>query len=383
MNLRTLAAIRLPRLFAWLTAVALVPALACDAQVGTGYSGEVMLSLQGSVTLADPNATDLVPVLAFLGQDGTNNLYFLVDANVQGQFPLGFRMDVTSPPPATHRLTKSDGSPLASFKGEMALGYIAAVPRQHPATLPAFIAGIYSDGQGPTGLGPWTGKESLCPGMKISIVDGCPGIHQSLECRPASCPLVTELPVTPAFAADLGPVNFLPGSMFWMFAGPTGIMPIRTTCSADQTCNTDVYSCDPPGPNERTILTTDGIAATCSILDVQVDPPFKGNEQPMNAAFGVGVMYLTEKNTIPGLGTMGPGYVLIETLPQATLEEEAAMRLCQREAQESAGCSLYDIACLVNAMQGTACPFTDHYRILQNPISDALTLTMAPMTGSM
>jgi len=109
MNLRTLAAIRLPRLFAWLTAVALVPALACDAQVGTGYSGEVMLSLQGSVTLADPNATDLVPVLAFLGQDGTNNLYFLVDANVQGQFPLGFRMDVTSPPPATQQRGRARG----------------------------------------------------------------------------------------------------------------------------------------------------------------------------------------------------------------------------------------------------------------------------------
>jgi hypothetical protein len=383
MNLRTFAAIRLPRLFAWLTAVALVPALACDSQVGTGYSGEVMLSLQGSVTLADPNATDLVPVLAFLGQDGTNNLYFLVDANVQGQFPLGFRMDVTSPPPATYKLTKSDGSPLSSFKGEMALGYIAAVPRQHPATLPAFIAGIYSDGQGPTGLGPWTGKESLCPGVKISISGSCPGIHQSLECRPASCPVVAEVPVTETFAAALGPVNFLTASALWTFAGPIGFMPIRTTCSADQTCHTDVYSCDAPGPSEKTIFTIDGIAATCSILDVQVDPPFKGDEQPMNAASGVGVMYLTEKNTIPGIGTMGPGYVLIETLPQATPEKEAVMSLCQLEAQKSAGCSSVDIACLVGAMQDTACPFTDHYRILQSPISDSLTLTMAPMTGPM
>jgi hypothetical protein len=383
MNIRALAATHLPKLLAWLTAAALVPAVACDSQVGTGYTGESMLSLHGSVTLADPNATDLVPVLAFLDSDGTNNLYFLVDTNVQGQFPLGFSMDVTSPPPATHKLTKSDGSPLSTFKGEMALGYIAAVPRQHPATLPAFIAGTFPDGQGPTGTGPWTGEENLCPGLKISIVDSCPGIHQSLACKPASCPLVTELPVTPAFAAALGPVNFLTPSMFWMFAGPTGILPTRTTCSADQTCYTDVYSCDPPGPSEKTLYTLDGIAATCSILDVQVDPPFKGNDQPMNAASAVGVMYLTEENTIPGLGTMGPGYVLIETLAQATNEEEAAMRLCQREAQESAGCSLYDIACLVNAMQGTDCPFTDHYRILQNPISDALTLTMAPMTGSM
>jgi hypothetical protein len=40
----------------WLTAAALVPALACDPQVGTGYTGEVLFSLHGDVILADPDA---------------------------------------------------------------------------------------------------------------------------------------------------------------------------------------------------------------------------------------------------------------------------------------------------------------------------------------
>ena len=47
MKARTLASHVLP----WLTAAALVPALACDPQVGTSYTGEVMFSLHGDVIL--------------------------------------------------------------------------------------------------------------------------------------------------------------------------------------------------------------------------------------------------------------------------------------------------------------------------------------------
>ena len=171
-----------------LTATVLVAALGCDPQVGTGYTGEVLFSLHGDVILADPEARDLVPALAFVNG---NNEYVLISGEVQGQFPSGFRLDVTTPPPPSTfiEFAPADASPPSSLKGEVALGLITVVPRQYPNTVP-MLGSSFPDGHGPAGSAPWTGQIDLCA---LSGVGGC--VHLSLSCTPASCPLVADLPM--------------------------------------------------------------------------------------------------------------------------------------------------------------------------------------------
>jgi hypothetical protein len=349
-------------LFPWLTAAALVPAMACDPQVGTAYSGEVLFSLHGDVILAGPDARDLVPALAFLND---SNEYVLISGEVQGQFPSGFRMEVTTPPPPNTfiHFAPAGASPPPNLKGQVALGFITVVPRQYPSVVP-MLAGVLSDGAGPATSEPWTGQIDQCP---PSGTGGC--VHLSLSCTPASCPLVADLPIAPAVAARC--------SSICADAEQDNALLMRTTCADDQNCRASFYTCSTPGPTEGGYLAADGTLQTCRVLEEQVDPSLRAAGYLEYSVPAVKVYYLTETNDFPAIGTFGPGYVLEKGLEPATKEAWASMAACEVSAMVSAGCADVDVPCLFSAYERAGCPWSEHYRFLPSPISEPLTLTMA------
>lgn len=78
-------------------AAALALCAGCESQVGEGYEGEAILTLEGSVELGEGEVADQVPVLAFSTPDF--NAFLLVEARVEGEYPARFRMSVFEPPP--------------------------------------------------------------------------------------------------------------------------------------------------------------------------------------------------------------------------------------------------------------------------------------------
>ena len=295
MKARTLVLHVLP----WLTAAA----LACDPQVGTTYTGEVLFSLHGDVILTDPDARDLVPALAFVNG---NNEYVLVFGEVRGQFPSGFRMDVTTPPPPSTfiEFAPADASPPSSLKGEVALGFITVVPRQYPNIVPMLVSS-FSDGHGPAASEPWTGQVDQCA---LSGSGGC--VHLLLSCTPASCPFVADLPVAPVVAAACSPVC--------VDAGQDNAMLMRTTCTDSQNCRASFYTCTISGPTKGAMFAADGTLLTCDVLEEQVDPSLRAAGYLEYSVPSVRVYYLTQKNDFPAIGTFGRGYVLEKGLDPAS-----------------------------------------------------------------
>ena len=118
-----------PRRTAALCAVGVSLALAaCDPQASPEFEGLSLLTIRGSVTLADDHTNgELVPALAFANPE-TGEVE-IVDVGAQGEFPSDFRIDVFKPPSqaALRRLT--DFGP---NEPRLALGYITAVTPDHP-----------------------------------------------------------------------------------------------------------------------------------------------------------------------------------------------------------------------------------------------------------
>jgi hypothetical protein len=104
--------------------------MGCDAQAGEPYRGEPLLTMSGSVELAleveDQEA--LIPTLAFRGDDDTVHL---VDADVEGEFPAEFTLNVYEPPPdaSVYALDEEYGP-----GPRIGLGYIGAVTPDTPRT---------------------------------------------------------------------------------------------------------------------------------------------------------------------------------------------------------------------------------------------------------
>src|SRR5687768_12932682 len=70
----------------------------CDAQAGTDYRGESLLSVTGSVAIENQDPPDdLIPALAFDTRKGDR--FLIEDVEVSGEFPARFSFDVFEPPP--------------------------------------------------------------------------------------------------------------------------------------------------------------------------------------------------------------------------------------------------------------------------------------------
>lgn len=113
----------LPWLVSWLGA--------CDPQAGTGYRGEPLLSVKGSIRLTRSRVeAPLVPAIAFV--NGQDELWFL-DVEVSGEFPSGFTLRVYDPPPREALQEWEEDSAVAEPRG--AVGFITAVAKGHPKSV--------------------------------------------------------------------------------------------------------------------------------------------------------------------------------------------------------------------------------------------------------
>lgn len=102
----------------------------CDAQAGTDYRGQSLLTLLGTVEIPEPRAAgQFVPALMF--PDGSSSsTYQLVDVAVEGEFPSEFRIDIYKPPP-NHVLE----SVPSLHEPPAAVGWITAVPQDHEQSI--------------------------------------------------------------------------------------------------------------------------------------------------------------------------------------------------------------------------------------------------------
>jgi hypothetical protein len=114
----------------------------CSAQGTTDYQGDPLFTMTGRVELQLNAATpDLVPTLAFMAPEGSEIRF--IDAEVSGEFPASFRVDLYTPPPAS----VVNGFEYQDIPGEPrhSLGYISAVT---PDRLPVLYYAVALGGEG-------------------------------------------------------------------------------------------------------------------------------------------------------------------------------------------------------------------------------------------
>lgn len=103
--------------------------VACQAEVGEDYTGEVMLSVEGSVVAGPDVDPDHVLALGFWGVE--DNQVHLVPGETTGEFPSQFRFEVTTAPPEEALSTRLYPEPSV-------VGTLLVVPKNHPLKYPAF-----------------------------------------------------------------------------------------------------------------------------------------------------------------------------------------------------------------------------------------------------
>jgi len=146
----------------------LVLALArCDAQVSPVDRGEALLTVWGSVEIANPQTRGpLVPALAFYASESA--LLHITEVEVEGEFPSDFTLRVYEPPPKEATFATPKGS-------KVAFAHITALSPDHPDSLPyAWPGERYNSCFGsvePSGTGEPSGEltceinESWCAGI--------------------------------------------------------------------------------------------------------------------------------------------------------------------------------------------------------------------------
>jgi hypothetical protein len=108
---------------------ALAGSSGCAPQATTDYQGDALFSMTGHVEaqLSDSSDDPLIPSIAFLTPE--QDAIRFVDADVQGEFPAQFQIDLYTPPPAE----SVDGWAWEDLPEEphYTIGYISAVTQEH------------------------------------------------------------------------------------------------------------------------------------------------------------------------------------------------------------------------------------------------------------
>jgi len=113
----------------WMSLALMGMLAGCDAQTGEQYRGEPLFTMTGSVELAltVEDQEELIPALAFRG---LNSDLYLMDADVEGQFPAEFTLNVYEPPPEAAMQVLGD---YHAPQPRLAIGYVTAVTPETPA----------------------------------------------------------------------------------------------------------------------------------------------------------------------------------------------------------------------------------------------------------
>ena len=285
----------------------------CEAQVGEGYQGEAMLTLQGSVELGENPAPDQVPVLAFRSDNG----FVVVDAHVAGQFPAHFQMSVFDPPPANAR-KNADGT---------VSGFLTVLPKDHPSEIPAVSGGgIGTDNAD----GSRTEQLDMCTADQICR-------HEVYSCAAQQqCPVVGE--TGDAIVPSQVTMHSSEGE-----GGDEHLMDFVEDCNADHECHRLFRECDLDSTYLPFLLAADfGYTSSCTFVSATGDARVQTYEAVQKRATGYRIVYSQEdraswSDAYPLNGPLPAGYTLFrEVEPPA--EQWIASIDCVRDSADPSGC---------------------------------------------
>jgi hypothetical protein len=354
----------------WSGVLALLASLTgCDVQVGEEYRGEPLFSLQGTVILEDPDERrELVPGLVF----GTAEESILMEAEVQGEFPARFRMDITEPPPAEVFFPYDPSIAQGSF----AIARITAFPRSHPERVPYLL--YTGGGEYPDEDGNYFYDASAC------TPDGtC--FQRRLACHEEPCGEI--IAQSDGFDLEMGSWNV--GTYSY---GETSVLFAKGYCTNGTECESAIVRCDGTGLNRYSSVSSDGMLHTCEVVEESGDTSIEQYERYETFARGYSVIYVTEAIDRSEDEHYEPGYNLLHySYPDDELQ--LARIQCWDEAERSAYAEYnlehqtvfdpyddndslpLDLHYRVVELQ-RACPEFDGYEVIADPLAAPITLVI-------
>ncbi|HEX7480711.1 MAG TPA: hypothetical protein VF331_23120 [Polyangiales bacterium] len=288
----------------FLQALPCVAALAaCDPQATSSYRGEPLLSVVGSVSVAqNQTKSPLRPALAFLSPKGM----LITDVDVHGQFPAEFTLDVYDPPP-----------PEALFLGggdastpKIALGYITAVTQDHPATFPL----ITSSGS--------SSELSSSSGATCTLTDaGEPDAGVALDASVGGDGGISPTTDNPILCSS--------GSSSVASCPAGGCRNSRTECLSDGRCYSETALCPrPDSPPAQCTVTHTGDPS----VDVDLWSHFAGVSQNYVVLYLAGPLaaHSLLAHRMGADAGLSPGYHLFSTRPRTAAETMASVECYTR-----------------------------------------------------
>jgi hypothetical protein len=339
----------------------------CDAQVGPDYAGEPLLSVRGQVVLAGENAADVTPVIAFNTATG----YAVVNAEVSGEFPAEFRLDVVEPPPPDALYDYTDGT------GRIAFGILAVASRGHSQRIPHFSRQeeevCSEDGQ-------------TCTRQVQKCTSGGDCFTRTLSCNRELCPLVYE-----SGDARLAQDH---DTSFTEIAHNLGDVAygVSELCNEELGCYRTIRRCDLASAGPHSFAWSDGSIDRCELVSETADSSEVLADILEHVAVDYSIVYLTHAQEVPGFGPLDRGYHLFQSLKVS--DEAWLSRVnCQLDARIAA-------VDAYNQANGTeylpydtydgadaeidahteelvaSCPTVEAWRVVESPLDEDLTFVI-------
>jgi hypothetical protein len=301
----------------------------CQAEVGEEYTGEVLLSVGGSVVAGPEVPPDHELALVFNSR--ILDLY-LVDGETTGEFPSRFRFEVTAPPPdeAIFQYV-NDVDPHARAS-------LVFVPKSHPPKFPSLLDRTSS--LEPTGAEAYTVEGSRCRNIHADHMDPpepklC--VQERFNCTSHACELEWET-ATPEMLKDKRPreIGYLSNS-----EGDS--CTLTEYCTLDG-CGHRLWCCElpEPGPDEKVQALQDSTQySVCESEGVTGDPELVEfvhfYENMRLAATDLGVFYF-ERDQPPGspMSRFKKGYTIVKYGEPPVPGEDLAWVLCEADARNVA-----------------------------------------------
>lgn len=296
----------------------------CAAEVGDGYTGEVLMSLEGEVTAGPDVDPDHELVLHFRNRDR----YYLVDGTTTGEFPSQFRFEVTTPPP--EEVYESFSSTGRLY---YAHAWLMVVPKDHPAK----YRELYSDFDA---LEP-AGRESFTTDLQHCVDPFGPKprkrcVEQQLSCTVSDCEVVYEAGPSELLSSEYGSTNSVS-------AQDSTHCTFEHRCT-DAGCARRVWCCDQPPLTQKEVVWSHGRSnqrVSCDVEGVTGDPELaKYLFYGQVAALDLRIFYSKEDRppdpAYPRSLHLRKGYNVFRTVESPTFEENLALYNCRADALEQA-----------------------------------------------
>jgi hypothetical protein len=295
--------------------------------VGEDYTGEVLLSIEGSVVVEEGTDDQLLPALAFTVYDPAEGAVSLdgvgfevVDGITEGEYPSKFRFQVTAPPPQNVMWPSSLMDP--SLSGSYASGFLVMLPPDHPQT--------FSSHSGMRALVGCDDEECLTVRREDETCDRA-GLcrTQTLRCATQECELVLALGDPAIVEQSVG------GTSASRQIGDDYVT-YRSHCNAEFECYREVYRCDGRGlPSSLIDMDWKGSIEHCEVLEETRDPGFVDFWE-VSTAEDYWVIFASDDHPEHPIAPLRRGYNLVEWVDDSTVEQWIDWKVCQDDAVNAA-----------------------------------------------